>query len=760
MKRLLLLFLFISCMPAAFAQFEKWEIHQAYQNTEQVEETNNHVFALADSSLYIYGKEDQSVITYSRKNGLSDNKIKVIRYHASSHTLVIAYRNGNIDLLGDEGLYNLPFLKNSTSIQNKTLNDIYFYQDYAYLSSETGIVVIHVKKKEITDTYKIGAVRSTCILNGYLYALTDKGIKRGKTDSNLLDIGNWSDYNLETDLFKMENVSKIGEFKNALCFFIAKDGIYYQTKQQTKRLFHDTALSCMKIENDRLLACSSSKLYVATDLGNTQTIAMNGVTLKDASCLKSSDSFWLACGTDGLKGIQKQSGQYAVSVEGISINSPKRNYAWDLKFNDGRLWVTGGGRWLDRYGRRNTIMTYANGQWTNYDEQKIAKQLNAYYIRDALNLAVDPKDPTHIYVAYYGEGILELKNDTVLNWFNLTNSSLETSTGTNNRYIRIGSTTLDKEGNLWITNCNSTYSIKIYTADGQWINYSNSTIAKAPIIDKILITKQGYKFANFIHSTKSGFFALNDNGTVTDQSDDVSEYYAAVSDNQGNTLDASMFYCMTEDKDGYIWAGTNIGPIVCYNPSKIEDLRFNRIVLSDESDYLLNGVRVKAIAVDGSNQKWIGTEGSGIFLVNSDGTEVLENFTTDNSPLPINSVNSIAIHPKTGEVFFAVDGYGLLSYKGEATEGSEDYSDIHAYPNPVRPDFDDKVIITGLMSNSNVKITDIAGNLIYQTKSVGGQVSWNCKNSKGNRVATGVYLVLAATPESKESVVSKIMVIK
>ena len=760
MKRLLLLFLFISCMPAAFAQFEKWEIHQAYQNTEQVEETNNHVFALADSSLYIYGKEDQNVITYSRKNGLSDNKIKVIRYHASSHTLVIAYRNGNIDLLGDEGLYNLPFLKNSTSIQNKTLNDIYFYQDYAYLSSETGIVVIHVKKKEITDTYKIGAVRSTCILNGYLYALTDKGIKRGKTDSNLLDIGNWNDYNLETDLFKMENVSKIGEFKNALCFFIAKDGIYYQTKQQTKRLFHDTALSCMKIENDRLLACSSSKLYVATDLGNTQTIAMNGVTLKDASCLKSSDSFWLACGTDGLKGIQKQSGQYAISVEGININSPKRNYAWDLKFNDGKLWVTGGGRWLDRYGRRNTIMTYANGQWTNYDEQKIAKQLNAYYIRDALNLAVDPKDPTHIYVAYYGEGILELKNDTVLNWFNLTNSSLETSTGTNNRYIRIGSTTLDKEGNLWITNCNSTYSIKIYTADGQWINYSNSTIAKAPIIDKILITKQGYKFANFIHSTKSGFFALNDNGTVTDQSDDVSEYYAAVSDNQGNTLDASMFYCMTEDKDGYIWAGTNIGPIVCYNPSKIEDLRFNRIVLSDESDYLLNGVRVKAIAVDGSNQKWIGTEGSGIFLVNSDGTEVLENFTTDNSPLPINSVNSIAIHPKTGEVFFAVDGYGLLSYKGEATEGSEDYSDIHAYPNPVRPDFDDKVIITGLMSNSNVKITDIAGNLIYQTKSVGGQVSWNCKNSKGNRVATGVYLVLAATPESKESVVSKIMVIK
>lgn len=760
MKRLLLLFLFISCMPAAFAQFEKWEIHQAYQNTEQVEETNNHVFALADSSLYIYGKEDQNVITYSRKNGLSDNKIKVIRYHASSHTLVIAYRNGNIDLLGDEGLYNLPCLKNSTSIQNKTLNDIYFYQDYAYLSSESGIVVIHVKKKEITDTYKIGAVRSTCILNGYLYALTDKGIKRGKTDSNLLDIGNWSDYNLETDLFKMENVSKIGEFKNALCFFIAKDGIYYQTKQQTKRLFHDTALSCMKIENDRLLACSSSKLYVATDLGNTQTIALNGVTLKDASCLKSPDSFWLACGTDGLKGIQKQSGQYAISVEGISINSPKRNYAWDLKFNDGKLWVTGGGRWLDRYGRRNTIMTYANGQWTNYDEQKIAKQANAYYIQDAMNIAIDSKDPNHIYVAYYGEGILELKNDTLIKWYNLGNSGLETSISNNNRYVRIGSVTLDKNNNLWVTNCEVPGTIKVLTAEGKWYSYPITEIANAPIVDKILITQKGYKFVNFQHTDRPGIFAFNDNGTIDDTTDDVAKYYPSVNDSQGASLAASRFFSLTEDKNGNIWAGTNIGPLVCYNPNNIEDLRFNRPVLGDESDYLLNGVRVNAIAVDGSNQKWIGTEGSGIFLVNSDGTEVLENFTTDNSPLPINSVNSIAVHPKTGEVFFAVDGYGLLSYKGEATEGNEDYSDIHAYPNPVRPDYDDKVTITGLMSHSNVKITDISGNLVYQTKSTGGQISWNCKNAKGERVATGVYLVIAATEKAKESVVTKIMVIK
>ena len=722
-----LVLLCCSCIQSIYAQFDKWTIHQAYNNTALVAETPNYVFAVADSSLYAYGKEDQSLTTYSKKNGLSDNKIKVIRYHANKHTLVIGYRNGNIDLWNENGIYNLPYLKNSTSIQDKTINDIYFSDNYAYISAQVGIVVVNLTKQEITDTYRIGAVRSACIIGNTLYALTSTGIRQGKLDDNLLDESNWSDLTIQTDQFELSNITKIADFQNKLCMCISSKGVYYLNNNNVTKFLLDSNLSGMKVENGKLMAFTPYGFYVSTDLVNFQTITGGLNSLKDVTYLQTADTYWLACGTNGIMGVKKKSGSnsYDTLVDGLTINSPKRNYAWDLKY-----------------------------------EQKIAKQLNAYYIQDALNLAVDPNDPTHTYVAYYGEGILELKNDTVLNWFNLTNSSLETSTGTNNRYIRIGSTTLDKEGNLWITNCNSTYSIKIYTADGQWINYSNSTIAKAPIIDKILITKQDYKFVNFIHSTKSGFFALNDNGTVTDQSDDVSEYYAAVSDNQGNTLDASMFYCMTEDKDGYIWAGTNIGPIVCYNPSKIEDLRFNRIVLADESDYLLNGVRVNAIAVDGSNQKWIATDGSGVFLVNADGTEVIENFTTDNSPLPTNSINSIAINPESGEVFFAADGYGVLSYQGEATEGKENYSDIHAYPNPVRPDFDDKVIITGLMSNSNVKITDIAGNLIYQTKSVGGQVSWNCRNSKGNRVATGVYLVLAATPESKESVVTKIMVIK
>ncbi len=759
MKKLGILFCLLSFALSAFAQFDKWEIFRAYRTTEMVEETNNYVFAVADSSLYVYGKEDQSLTTYSRKNGLSDNKIKALRYHASSHTLVIAYNNGNIDLWGEDGIYNLPYLKNNTSIQNKSIHDIYFSGDRAYLSAEVGIVVVNLARREIADTYRIGSVRSVCILEGRLYALTSSGIRQGMLTDNLLDNGNWTDLPLYSDQFTVENIGRIADFQNKLCLYVPKNGVYYRDGESIRRLLYDVNLSGMKVENERLMAFSQNTLYVSTNLSGFQTISgLN--SLRDASYLHTENTYWLACGTNGLIGIQKNGGSYSVLVDGLTINSPKSNYAWELKFHDGRLWVTGGGRWLDRYWRRTYIMYYEDGQWANYDEMKIQDQ-TGLFMQDALNVEIDPADPNHIWVAYYGDGVLEMKGDTVLNWYNSGNSALETSsTSSPNRYVRVGGITRDADGNLWMTNCNARGSVKVLTPEGEWISY-DTEIVNAPIIDKVLITSKGLKFVNLQHATNvPGLYVFDDNGTIADQSDDVSHYYPTVSDSQGNVLSATQYFSVVEDKEGNIWAGTNIGPIVCYNTSNVENLRFNRIVLADESDYLLNGVRVNCIAVDGSNQKWIGTNGSGVFLVNADGTEVLENFTTDNSPLPSNTINSIAIDPQTGKVFFAVDGYGVLSYQGEATEGAEDYSHIHAYPNPVRPDFNDKVIITGLMANSTVKITDVAGNLIYQTRSVGGQVSWDCRNAKGRRVATGIYLVLAATEEGGESVVTKIMVIK
>lgn len=238
------------------------------------------------------------------------------------------------------------------------------------------------------------------------------------------------------------------------------------------------------------------------------------------------------------------------------------------------------------------------------------------------------------------------------------------------------------------------------------------------MVDKVTITSNGYKWINSPYGSIRGILVFDDKGTIDDTSDDEYRYYDIFVDSNGN-IDVSGYFCVTEDKNGQVWIGTNRGPIICTNYRDINNLRCTRIIRTNEDGepyYLLDGEQINAIAVDGGNRKWIATNSSGVFLVSEDGMETIANFTTANSPLPSNQINSLAINQITGEVFIGTEK-GLVSYMGDATEGSEDYSDIYAYPNPVRPEHNDRVTIVGLMADSNVKITDMKGNIVYQGKS-------------------------------------------
>lgn len=740
-------------------QAGKWQTYQAYYNTSKVAESNLEVFAVADGAVYSLNKDDQSVRTYSRLDKLSDVGVTQLGFNAETNTLLLVYSNGNIDLLGDDGTYNLPFLKDNTTIQDKTVHAVSFDRQYAFLSASFGIMRIDLKKKEVSDTYRIGNVYGCCVWNNSLYAATDEGILKGALTDNLLDRENWQTYNPGTDAFAAKDVRNLVAFQQALCFYVPNRGVYYQTQDGTVRtLVSDGGLAGCKTENNQLLAFTGGKAYIFRSLGTPDQIT--GLSnLKDISTLKDNGAYWIANGTSGLVGVQRKGNAYQKTVELPAPNSPKRNLPYFMNYEYGRLLVTGGARWADRENQPATFMRYQDGTWINFDESPLPKLAGIDYCKDFLCAATDPADTSHFFVASYGEGIFEFKGNEFVKMHTLGNSALESSAGTSRHYVRVSGLTFDEQGNLWVVSSGVNGSIKVLQRDGNWITYNNTPINQATTSGSLLIARNGIKFINNLRADKAGIFAMNDGGTIDNPGDDVYKLYSPLITSQGESLSASYFYCMAEDKNGALWVGTNIGPVVCYQTSNIEDLRFNRIVLADESDYLLNGEQINAIAVDGGNRKWLATENSGVFLVSEDGTEVLENFTTDNSPLFSNRIQSVAINPQSGEVFFGTDK-GIISYMGEATEGSEDFSSVHAYPNPVRPDFDGKVIITGLMDQSSVKITDVAGHLIYQGVCTGGQFTWDCRNRQGRRVASGVYLVMAASPKAKESVVTKIMVVK
>lgn len=332
-------------------------------------------------------------------------------------------------------------------------------------------------------------------------------------------------------------------------------------------------------------------------------------------------------------------------------------------------------------------------------------------------------------------------------------------------YCRVDGLALDKDENLWMTNSEVNKAIKILDKDGKWHSLSVESLNGKYTINDILITSNNDKWINISRPTSQVRLTVIANSNSLDEA--ASYKFENLTDTDGNDFSPSNYTCMAEDKDGYVWVGTNKGAIYFTNPKLAtsennQSMRCTRVKLINEEGtpyYFLDNVMITTIKVDNGNRKWIGTDGNGVYVLSEDNQEVVHQFNTSNSPLLSDNIYSIDINGKTGEVFIGTDK-GLNSYKGEATEGRSDYSDVYAYPNPVRPEHRDKVTITGLMDNSIVKITDLNGNLIYQTKSLGGQVIWNCRNAKGVRVASGIYLVLSATEDSKESVVTKIAVIK
>ena len=215
------------------------------------------------------------------------------------------------------------------------------------------------------------------------------------------------------------------------------------------------------------------------------------------------------------------------------------------------------------------------------------------------------------------------------------------------------------------------------------------------------------------------------------------------------------------DRDGQMWVGTDKGVVVFDSPSAVfSGKNFDAYTPVFERRRLLGNETVTAIAIDGGNRKWLGTK-NGIFLFSPDGAELVSNFNEKNAPLPTNEISYITAELNTGEVYIRTPK-GMVSYRGTATEGNlkQDESAVKVFPNPVRPDFEGQIGIEGLVENAFVKITDIAGNLVYETRANGGTAVWNGKTLTGGRVETGIYLIFSANKKGEETLVSRLAVVK
>lgn len=750
-----------------------WKTYFSYNLVSQVEQTPSKIFGVSDGALFSVEKADNSIQTYSKLNGLHDFSISKVKYHSQLGLLIVTYADGNIDLMSPDGTYNMPEIKNSSASVDKNANDILLVNNYAYISCGIGIVKINLKKREITDTYVIGAnstmiaLKSTAIFGDSIYTISKDAIYSALASSPVL--ANYS-YWHEKETFPetTQNNVLLLTFGNKL-FLLKASGSVYSTLDGVNWTLFDNSQTYtgMKVSGDRLLLYGNNGIKSYNQ--NFETETYSGFVCSDVLFDNSTSAYWEALGSSGL--VKMQNGTV---LEQYKPDGPATNKIFTLKYQLGRLYALSGARW-DIYDDQvaGALMIYDESTWRNFTKNEIYPLTGKNFI-GITNIAVDKNDPTHYYVSSSREGLYEFRENVFYQRFNYSNSGISSCCGNNpDDYQDIDGLCLDHKNNLWMTNDVVSTTVVVMLNDGTWVKNQYAPISGKYCFDKIIETKNYFKWMNLPHLTSSpgGLFVLDDKSAPANVSSHQYRFFPTVEDQDGNNISVDPINCMAEDQDGVVWVGSDHGPLLFQNISYVFNTNYTvyrpkipRNDGTDYADYLLDGQKILSITVDGGNRKWIGTDGSGVYLMSPDGLTTIRHFTTDNSPLLSDKVWSIAINSKTGEVFFATD-MGLVSYKSDATEASSSYDKISVYPNPVRPDFTGVITITGLEKNTVAKITDANGNLVYQAKSNGGIVTWDGLDASGRKAPAGVYFVLCSSiseydSEMVDTTVGKFMIIR
>ncbi|MCL2597681.1 MAG: T9SS type A sorting domain-containing protein [Paludibacter sp.] len=786
MKKYFILCMFCFAVGAMHGQtaMGQWQSYMTYNNAVMLEETPERVFGVAKEelsdcsgnikskffTLFSIGKEDYDIQTYSKSTGLNGANIAQIKYDQTTKQLIIIYSDGNIDLMSSNGIVNIPdlFLKQMSA--DKTVNHIFCNNSKAYLSTNFGIVVVNLLKNEISDTYFYGNNSSniktlaTDVFKGKIYACSADSIYSADLNSNLVDYQSWNTLTNMPGTGAVQSIAAVADN-----FFVLQNGKLYFSSDFLNWNELLSNYSKIKVVNNRLYAISDTQAgYFEGNLDNFYSVNLqNNDLIYDY--LHAGNYDWFAAGKKGIA-VQRV-GEQTASL--FLPNGPAHNSIWNLSFNGQKLYVLHGGRDYVQYCMPADISIFENNSWKIIPNQEI-QAITGTLVLDYVQIAFDPLKVGHFYVTSFGTGLYEFQDDEFVQRY------INENTGgiiepfpllSPYYYTRLYGLSYDKEGNLMINNCSVDATIKMRKKDGTWtqMNYpkTRNTAWSGNIGINALFPNQKWVLSEL---QDPSILIIDDGGTPGNQSDDRSKYFTNFNYIKNGAVDnvlLSRVYCFAQDKLGTIWIGTSQGPLLFNNTNTIFDPNYlaSKVIIARNDttglgDFLLEGIAVKTIAVDGANRKWIGTETSGAYLISENGVETIQHFTAENSPLPSNDIQTIAINPVTGEVFFGT-ALGLVSYQSDAAEPtSQNYSDISAYPNPVKPDFQGVVTITGLTDKSLVRITDAAGNAVYQTFSNGSIATWNLLNPFGRRVDSGVYIVMVVNEDGSQHGSTKIMVFK
>ena len=786
-KKIAFIIIALLSITTASAEGGSWKIHPVFGATPtNAIDVGDRIFYLVSNNLFCFDKDTKENAVYDKSNYLNDTQVKNIYYNYDKKYLVVAYNNSNIDIILENGrVKNIPDITNSLIPSYKTINHVTFCGNRIYVATAFGYVAIDDEKFEVAESRIYNKnLTSVAVCGDYILLGSASGTY----------IGLASKAHSTLDSYVLSSAITNGKFlpltgnkfltygTNAVIYNVSANTDGTPTGLTFVKSLNGSApqaVQPVKSLNKYMVLYTATPSYYTIDPTTAETSA--AITLPTAvksellTSQETSAGEWWAVGSNGIHKV-KISGTTAESlVDYQKINATTVSRVFFLTYNQEKGYLLAahtGPTVVSNEGGAAIIDCLEGGNWTNFNPTITAGgKSSATKLWRSYEPIVDPTNSNAFIIGTRDQGLLRFVNFEEANHWDQNNSQIKASSSRCNTHA----VDFDKYGNLWYISGTETPT-NVYVLPHDKIENSNS--ADDWVDTGISIATSWGNMFNV--ARKSGVKAFCGGGShpatffkeVTEG--DYSSFKFIQFGNKNSTLDQDnnyynweYTYCFAEDKNGKIWMGSDNG-VCIWDTDKLFDVDYRlthpKVPRNDgtnNADYLLNDIRVNAIAVDDLNRKWIGTNADGLYLVSADGTEVIEQFNTSNSVLPTNQIFSVCCIPNSNTVFVGTSS-GVLEYESSSVSPAPTYDDVLVYPNPVRPEYTGAITIKGLMDNSLIKISDASGNVITSLQSSGGVATWDGLNASGERVKSGVYFVLASENENGTSsaIVAKFLVIR
>ncbi|KYG78156.1 hypothetical protein AWW68_05145 [Roseivirga spongicola] len=714
-----------------------WRSNFSYTDVKSIVKGNSSLYAATENTIFAIDRAEGSLSKLTKINDLNDVSVGALGLMPDGETLIIGYQNGNIDFVSDSEIKNLSTVKDFETTQSKQFRSITNNSRDIYFAGDLGVVVYNIDRDEITEAYQnLGqegkplSINQVLIYNDSIFAATADGLLAASLASNInrQDFNNWER--------SLPGLAFSNIIQTNFGFFAASDSDLFKRENGNWIFYQNLSSPITHLESlgNEVLVSSETQVLNLTESSLESIYNTEGDGTRINHVLNDGSFIWVA--TDGLSLQRLIKGASETGI--YTLDGPTSDLSYNAELFGSKIYLNTST--FSDLNEENSFSLYnhEDRNWLNIKPSTTGEPIGQIIDLVQLN--------DEIYLASYDQGLFKTNlagNSEALISSNSGPVSINSS-------YNLSSITTDEEGLIWASFYDRESNVFSFDpSNNSWENQSPSHPFARYTTD-IFIGPNGDKWLSVDPNEGGGIVVYNETSNR--------ERYLNLNGGQGG-LPSNVVTDIELDQDFFVWVATSQGIAFFTNPYGIlEGGSLTASVPIFENRLLLRNEYITDIGIDPANRKWFGTKSNGIWLFSETGEELIYHFTINNSPLPSNNILSLAIEPVSGEVLITTDK-GAISFRSDATIGTDEHQNVKVYPNPVAPSYTGQIVIEGLVNNAQLKITDVSGKLVKEVRANGSTAIWNGRDLNNARVKSGVYLVFSASQDGLETYVAKIVII-